>query len=66
MLRGDNLDLVSWEARLTAATMSVWRDQLVTSDRAGFKSRAADGQDDELARLKILVGDLTMRRHCRG
>ncbi len=33
----------------------------MASGQAGLKSRAAEGRDDELARLKALVGDLTMR-----
>nr|HMS86704.1 hypothetical protein [Nitrospira sp.] len=41
--------------------VSMWRDQFVASGQAGLKSRAADGHDDEVARLKALVGDLTMR-----
>lgn len=61
VLRGEDLDLGSRETGLTAATVSAWRDQFVTSGQAGLKSRAADGRDDELARLKALVGDLTMR-----
>ena len=61
VFRGDDLDLVSREAGMTAAKVSEWRDQFVTSGQAGLKSRDADGRDDELARLKVLVGDLTMR-----
>ena len=61
VLRGDDLDLVSREAGITAATLSEWREQFVTSGQAGLKSRAADGRDEELVRLKALVGDLTMR-----
>lgn len=61
VLRGDDLDLVSREAGMTAAKVSEWRDQFVASGQAGLKSRDADGRDDELARLKVLVGDLTMR-----
>ena len=61
VLRGEDLDLVSRETGMTAATVSAWRDQFVASGQAGLKSRAADGCDDELARLKALVGDLTMR-----
>lgn len=61
VLRGDDLDLVSREAGITAATVSEWRDQFVASGQAGLKSRATDGRDDELVRLKALVGDLTMR-----
>jgi hypothetical protein len=61
VLRGDDLDLVSREAGITAATVSAWRDHFVASGQAGLKSRGADGRDEELARLKALVGDLTMR-----
>lgn len=61
VLRGDDLDLVSREAGVTAAKLSEWRDQFLASGQAGLKSRAADGRDDEVARLKALVGDLTMR-----
>ena len=61
VLRGDDLDVVSREAGITAATVSEWRDQFLTSGQAGVKSRATDGRADELARLKALVGDLTMR-----
>jgi transposase len=61
VLRGEDLDLVSRETGITAATVSAWRDQFVISGQAGLKSRVADGRDEELARLKALVGDLTMR-----
>jgi transposase len=61
VLRGDDLDLVSREAGITAATVSEWRDQFVASGQAGLKSRADNGRDDELVRLKAMVGDLTMR-----
>ena len=61
ILRGDDLDLVSREAGVTAAKLSEWRDQFVASGQAGLKSRAGDDRDDEVARLKALVGDLTMR-----
>ncbi len=61
VLRGDDLDLVSREAGITAAMVSEWRDQFVASGQAGVKSWADDGRNDELARLKALVEDLTMR-----
>jgi len=61
VLRGEDLDLVSREAGITAATLSEWRDQFVASGQAGLKSRDTDDRDDEVARLKTLVGDLTMR-----
>jgi len=51
VLRGDDLDVVSREAEITAATVSEWRDQFLASGQAGLKSRAGDSRDDELARL---------------
>ncbi len=61
VLRGDDLDLVSREAGITAATVSEWRDQFVPSGQAGLKSRVDKGRDDERAQLRAMVGDLTMR-----
>lgn len=61
VLRGEDLDLVSREAGITAAKLSEWREHCVASGQAGLKSRAADGRDEELAQLKALVGELTMR-----
>ncbi len=43
VLRGEDLDLVSRELSLTAATLSAWRDQFLASGQAGLKSRAAEG-----------------------
>jgi transposase len=61
LLRGEELDLVSRDLGITAATLSAWREHFVAGGQASLKSRTADGQDSELARLKALVGDLTMR-----
>jgi len=61
VLRGEALDLISRDLGITAATLSEWREHSITSGLAGLKSRTANGRDEELARLKALVGDLTMR-----
>ena len=61
VLRGDNLDLVSREAGITAAKVSEWRDHFLASGHASLNGRPADERDTELARLKTLVRDLTMR-----
>ena len=45
VLRGDDLDVVSREAGITAATVSEWQDQFLASGQAGLKSRATDGRD---------------------
>jgi hypothetical protein len=58
---GEDLDHVSRELGLTAARLAAWRDQFLAGGHVSLKSRAVDGRDAELARLKALVGDLTMR-----
>lgn len=57
VLRSGDFDRVSREAGITTAKVSEWRDQFVTSGQAGLKSWATDSRDDELERLKALVGD---------
>lgn len=40
VLRGDDLDLVSRDAGITAAKLSAWRDPFIASGQAALKSRA--------------------------
>lgn len=61
ILRGEDLDTVSRELGVTAATLSAWRDDSLTGAESNLKSRAPSADDDEVLRLKGLVGDLTMR-----
>jgi hypothetical protein len=61
VLRGEDLDTVSRELGVTAARLSGWRDDSLAGAEARLKSRAPSAQDDEVHRLKSLVGDLTMR-----
>src|SRR4051812_45748276 len=60
LLRGEDLELVSRELGVTAATLSGWRDDFLAGGQAALKSRPADDRDDELARLRSKVGELTM------
>ena len=61
LLRGEELDALSRELSVTAATLSEWREDFLAAGQAGLKSRAPSIQDEELQRLKAMVGDLTMR-----
>lgn len=61
LLRGEDLDALSRELKVTAAKLSEWRDVLLESGIAGLKSREADVRDDEVARLKSVLGEMTMR-----
>ena len=60
LLRGENLELLSHELGVTAATLSEWRDDFLAAGQAAPKSRPADDRDDEIARLRSKVGELTM------
>jgi len=61
LLRGEDLDVLSRELGVTAATVSGWRDAVVAAGHASLKSRHHDAQDDERTSLKAVIGDLTMR-----
>jgi hypothetical protein len=60
LLRGEDLELVSRELRVMAAELTAWRDAFLAAGEASLKTRAADGRDLEIGRLKAKVGDLTM------
>src|ERR671913_2492633 len=60
LLRGESLELLSRELGVTAATLSGWRDDFLAAGQAALKSRPTDDRDDEIARLRAKVGELTM------
>ena len=61
LLRGEDLDRVSRDLRVTAATLSSWRDEFLEGGQANLKTRQPTAQDEEVMRLKAMIGDLTMR-----
>jgi hypothetical protein len=60
LLRGEDLDSLSRELGVTAATLSGWRGSFLDGGTAAMKSRPADDRDEEIARLRSKVGQLTM------
>jgi len=46
LLKGEDLDTLSRELRVTAATLSQWREVFLASGLAGLKSREVDGRDE--------------------
>lgn len=60
LLRGEELDALSRELGVTAATLSQWRDRFLASGQASLQSRPADERDDEIHRLQAKIGELTM------
>ena len=60
LLRGEALDALSRELGVTAATLAQWRDQFLVGGQAAVRSRPADARDEDLARLRAKIGELTM------
>lgn len=60
LLRGEELDALSRELGVTAATLSQWRDRFLAAGQASLQSRPTDERDDEIQRLQAKVGEITM------
>jgi transposase-like protein len=60
LLRGESLELLARELGVSAATLAGWRDDFLAGGQAAQKSRPADHRDDEIARLRAKVGELTI------
>jgi Helix-turn-helix domain len=60
ILRGEALDALSRELGVTAATLAQWRDRCLAGGQAAVRSRPADARDEDLARLRAKIGELTM------
>ena len=60
LLRGEPLDLVAREANVSVAKLTEWRDRALAGAASALKERERDELDDEIARLKSKVGEITM------
>jgi transposase-like protein len=60
LLRGEDLDALSRELGVVTATLSSWRQAFLDGGTASMRSRPADDRDEEIARLRAKVGQLTM------
>jgi len=60
LLKGEELDTLSRELGVTAATISAWRDAFLAGAEANLKSREPSPVDDDNMRLKAKIGELTM------
>ena len=62
LLRGEDLETVSRELSVTAATLSGWRDAFLAAGEAALMSRAATGEELESERLKARLGAALIER----
>jgi hypothetical protein len=66
LLRGEDIDVVSRELGVTAATVPRWRDHFLAGGQAALKTRQPDARDEDVMRLKAKIGDLTMENELLG
>ena len=62
LLRGEDLETVSRELGVTAATLTGWRDGFLAAGEAALTSRASTGEELESKRLKAKLGAALIER----
>jgi transposase len=62
LLRGEDLETVSRELGVTAATLTGWRDAFLAGGAAALTSRATTGEELESERLKAKLGATLIER----
>jgi transposase-like protein len=60
ILKGEDLDALSRELKVSTARLAQWRDEFLVSGQAGLKSREPDAHEEEIQRLRAKIGELTM------
>jgi hypothetical protein len=58
---GEKLDALSGELGVTAARLSKWGEMFLSAGMPSLKSRPRDGRDEEIVRLKEVIGELSGR-----
>jgi len=60
LLRGADLETTSRKYRITASTLTLWRERFMEAGEAGLKSREVDVEDEEKRRLKSVVANVSV------
>ena len=60
LIRGEDLETLSRELGVTAATLSQWRAKYTAGGQTALLERERDARDEEAERLKAKIGELTM------
>lgn len=60
LLRGADLESTSRKYRVTAATLSEWRDRFLAGGETTLRSREVDVEDEEKRRLKSAVANISV------
>ena len=62
LLRGEDLETVSRELGVTAATLTGWHDAFLAGGEAALTTRTATGEELESERLKARLGEMLLER----
>ena len=62
LLRGEDLETISRELGVTAATLTGWHDAFLAGGEAALTTRAATGEELESERLKAKLGTALIER----
>jgi transposase-like protein len=62
LLRGEDLEMVSRELCVSAATLSGWREAFLAGGEASLTSREKDSRDLDIERLKTQLGEMLLDR----
>lgn len=57
LLKGEDLDTLSRELRVDAATLSSWREVFPANGLAGLKSRESDARDEKISQLQKALAE---------
>lgn len=60
LLKGEGLEALSREFKVTAVMLSQWREAFLAAGQASLKSRPVDERDETISRLQSKVGEMTM------
>jgi transposase len=60
LLRGADVESTSRKYRVTAATLTEWRDRFLVGGETGLKTRESDVDDEERRRLKSVVATVSV------
>ncbi len=61
LMAGESLDVLSRELGVTASRLAEWREAFINAGQAALKSRETTPEQDDVRRLKSVLGDMTMR-----
>ena len=66
ILKGEALDALSRELKVSTSRLSEWRDEFMASGQAGLMSREPDHRDEQIKQLHAKIGEQTMEIELLG